>query len=143
MNACQNLPVLLKSMSKVPSPVGSSRVYKRYILANILFKQCTLQDLKIFKLTGELEEKVLGNLNEYPLKSPRGVAINSKGEIIVSDSVHQCVYVYPRGGAFCDIIWGEVCINSPRNCLLRKIGCGTQNYPKNLLHSPSFPTCIM
>ncbi|KAF6021948.1 hypothetical protein EB796_019747 [Bugula neritina] len=75
--------------------------------SKFVVSDCKAKDLKIFKLTGELEEKVLGNLNEYPLKSPRGVAINSKGEIIVSDSVHQCVYVYPRGGAFCDIIWGE------------------------------------
>ncbi|KAF6029986.1 hypothetical protein EB796_011700 [Bugula neritina] len=62
--------------------------------SKFVVSDCKAKDLKIFKLTGELEEKV-------------GVAINSKGEIIVSDSVHQCVYVYPRGGAFCDIIWGE------------------------------------
>ena len=53
-------------------------------------------------------EKVGRNLDDYPMKAPAGVAINSKGEIVVSDSSRKCVYVYPIEGVFCDIIWGEV-----------------------------------
>ena len=68
----------------------------------------TSQDLKIFNVDGHLVEKVGKNLDDYPMKSPRGVAINSKGEIVVSDSSRKCVYVYPIEGAFCEIIWGEV-----------------------------------
>mgnify|MGYP001802953067 CR=1 FL=1 len=68
----------------------------------------TSQDLKIFNIDGHLVEKVGKNLDDYPMKSPRGVAINSKGEIVVSDSSRKCVYVYPIEGAFCEIIWGEV-----------------------------------
>lgn len=67
-----------------------------------------LQDLKIFTLEGELVEKVGRNLDEYPMKAPTGLAINSKGEIVVSDSSRKCVYVYPIEGVFCEIIWGEV-----------------------------------
>lgn len=79
----------------------------------LLSSQCIeftfyFQDLKIFNIDGSLIDKVGRNLDDYPMKSPRGVALNSKGEIVVSDSSRKCVYVYPIEGAFCEIIWGEV-----------------------------------
>lgn len=69
------------------------------------------QDLKIFSLGGNLLSTIGHNFEDYPMKEPRGVAINSKGEIIISDSARRCVYVYQMEGSFCDVIWGEVSVN--------------------------------
>lgn len=65
------------------------------------------KDVKIFTVGGELVATVGKNLDEYPMKDPRGIAVNSKGDIIVSDACRRCIYVYPLEGAFCDIIWGQ------------------------------------
>lgn len=71
-------------------------------------------------MDGNLMNKLGHNLEDYQMKEPRGVAINSKGEIIVTDSCRRCVYIFQLEGAFCDIIWGEVAIHRHRNLSFHK-----------------------
>lgn len=114
-HSCSVYPYVFTFMFALPFSVLTLFPAQWYFITGFRLIYCytvyftILKDLKIFTLTGELVEKVGRNLDEYPMKAPTGLAVNSKGEIVVSDSSRKCVYVYPIEGAFCEIIWGEVC----------------------------------